>query len=170
MVQTVFFRLFNFRVSACSAVLPPVPASHTARSRRHDLPADGRCPAEQAGVHGFFQRSLCHIDIRIRRERARFRTAVGVNVEESSSCCQTAAGAFLIAREGDKDHFRMLRAQPLDSRADGLALGVPRGEMLRLIGYRDKLNIKDRFAAAPGVALAIVSFGQPYCLPCTGCI
>ena len=105
---------------------------------------------EQAGVHGFFQRSLCHIDIRIRRERARFRTAVGVNVEESSSCCQTAAGAFLIAREGDKDHFRMLRAQPLDSRADGLALGVPRGEMLRLIGYRDKLNIKDRFAAAPG--------------------
>ena len=54
---------------------------------------------EEAGAESFFQRRVFDVDIGVSRERARLRAAVGVDVEESSSCGEASARAFFVARE-----------------------------------------------------------------------
>ena len=51
--------------------------------------------SEELGMHCFPKRSISYIDVRIRRERTRFGAAVGINVEESSSCCRHIKGNII---------------------------------------------------------------------------
>ena len=75
---------------------------------------------------------------------------MGVDVEEAASCRDTAAGALLVAGEGQIDHLRVLLPQPRQLRLQLGSLGVAGGKLPAVLGHRHKFHKDDHLAAAVG--------------------
>ncbi len=61
--------------------------------------------AEQGRLQGLAQTYLCHVAIAERREGTGLGSAVGSDVEETTSCRHTAVKGLLVARETEENHF-----------------------------------------------------------------
>ena len=120
---------------------------------------------KQRGVKRLAERRISDVDIRIRGERAWFGPAVGVDMEKPTACGDTASGAFLITREGDVDHLRMLLAQSYDFSGQIVSLLIPRCQFLTFICDRNKVHKDHSLAAAIRKVLDNAAASGHVCLP-----